>query len=265
MTPVNDATCDMDRIRHLLVLVVTGTNRLSEQHPWLGELHDFDPSAQHQTLPFHVSTELDNADQILGALKATNKSLTSPPDQRRMAERLGLELDAAHAAVVSIKACVRRHESALAERNAKGQHPLQQQHGQPTAETAQDPHDVTRGSAQRQRVAAPAPYATASATLASEPARGVWQMLGHGHWLTVASVSRAVRAAYTRELLSIGGGSGPNCNLKWLTRTAISAALQSDAAFRMALDIRAGAPDSHSGWRKRVPGLREDPRECHLG
>eukprot|EP00611_Tribonema_gayanum_P023271 TRINITY_DN4867_c0_g1_i1.p1 TRINITY_DN4867_c0_g1~~TRINITY_DN4867_c0_g1_i1.p1 ORF type:complete len:545 (-),score=151.70 TRINITY_DN4867_c0_g1_i1:488-2122(-) len=100
---------------------------------------------------------------------------------------------------------------------------------------------MPRGSAQRRCVAAPA--ATASATLASEPARGVWQMLGGGHWLTVASVSRGVRAAYTRELLSVGGGSGPNCNLKWLTRTAISAALQSDAAFRMALDIRAGAPD----------------------
>ncbi|KAG5178265.1 hypothetical protein JKP88DRAFT_330017 [Tribonema minus] len=29
----------------------------------------------------------------------------------------------------------------------------------------------------------------------------VWQMLGRGYWLTVASVSRGIRAAYTKELL----------------------------------------------------------------
>ncbi|KAG5181984.1 hypothetical protein JKP88DRAFT_349074 [Tribonema minus] len=62
-------------------------------------------------------------------------------------------------------------------------------------------------------------------------------MLGRGYWLPVAGVSRGVRAAYTRELLQGGGDSSIGGGCAWLCRTSLSAVLQSDAAFRMALDL----------------------------
>ncbi|KAG5176919.1 hypothetical protein JKP88DRAFT_350893 [Tribonema minus] len=101
--------------------------------------------------------------------------------------------------------------------------------------------------------AAPAPPAAAGAVLASEPAKGVWQMLGPGYWLIVASINRGIRAAYTKELLSWGasssssssGGRSSDGDCTWLCRTALSVVLQSDSVFRMALDIRAIPPAVH--------------------
>eukprot|EP00611_Tribonema_gayanum_P000697 TRINITY_DN1051_c0_g1_i2.p1 TRINITY_DN1051_c0_g1~~TRINITY_DN1051_c0_g1_i2.p1 ORF type:complete len:509 (+),score=103.11 TRINITY_DN1051_c0_g1_i2:494-2020(+) len=62
-------------------------------------------------------------------------------------------------------------------------------------------------------------------------------MLGWGYWLSVAGVSRGVRAAYTRELLKGRGDSGKGGGCAWLCRTSLSSVLQSDAVFRMTLDL----------------------------
>eukprot|EP00611_Tribonema_gayanum_P029324 TRINITY_DN780_c0_g1_i5.p1 TRINITY_DN780_c0_g1~~TRINITY_DN780_c0_g1_i5.p1 ORF type:complete len:570 (+),score=142.67 TRINITY_DN780_c0_g1_i5:125-1834(+) len=259
----NYASCDADHIRHLLNMVVTGLRRLRGQHPWLlrgldeqyswlDGIQDTAPSAQRQNLPSQVSAELDAAGLIMEALKAAHASLPSRPAQQLDGGLLKRMLNLAHEAVISAKACVRHHDSGLDESHMGGQQQLQQPNEQPTEQSSQDVQSIIRGSAQRPRMAAPIPPAAAGAVLASEPAKGVWQMLGPGYWLIVASVNRGIRAAYTRALLSggdssssSGSGRSGDGDCTWLCRTALSAVLQSDSVFRMALDIRAIPPAVH--------------------
>ncbi|KAG5178256.1 hypothetical protein JKP88DRAFT_329980 [Tribonema minus] len=256
-----DASCDNGHVRHLLKMVASGVNRLREQHPWLDGLPEGDggTSAQQPNVPPHVAMELDNADHILTALKAA-VSCSRPGEH--LEDRLKLQLDEVHRAGLVMRAHVGRSGSGGAGPCSEGK---EQSCGQltPVSESAEDLHD-TRGPAQRQRLGAPTPDASAvaSAVLASEPGSAVWQMLGRGYWLTVASVSRGIRTVYTRELLcggsssSNGGGSGDS-DCAWLCRTSVSAVLHSDAVLRMALDMQAislnpvpaGTAPSPAGWR----------------
>ncbi|KAG5181968.1 hypothetical protein JKP88DRAFT_245893 [Tribonema minus] len=178
----------------------------------------------HQILQPHVELQLENADKILAILKGVFASSPSQP-VRPLAERPQLMLNFVHAAVISMQACYKR--------------PGKQQAVRKSSELAS-----TEPPVQRHCRNAHTPPATASAVLISEPGRAVLQMLGRGYWLPVAGVSRGVRAAYTRELLEGGGDSskgggdsskGGGC--AWLCRTSLSAVLQSDAVFRMALDL----------------------------
>ncbi|KAG5176921.1 hypothetical protein JKP88DRAFT_265231 [Tribonema minus] len=128
-------------------------------------------SAQHQQLPLQVSAELDAADLTMVALKAAHASLPSRPAQQLDGGLLKRMLNLAHEAVISAQACVRHHDSGLAESHMGGQQQLQQPNEQPTAQSSQDVQSIIRGSAQRSRVAALTPPAAAAAVLASEPAK----------------------------------------------------------------------------------------------
>ncbi|KAG5178257.1 hypothetical protein JKP88DRAFT_248149 [Tribonema minus] len=189
----NNALCDEDHIRQLLMVVASGVNRLREQHPWLEgclkETSAFAPSAdggtnaQQAIVQPHVETELENADQIMTGLKAAYASSGSLFTER-FADRLEPMLDFVHGGVMSLRACVRHHASGQAELKTAEKEQLCRQPSTPGFD--EDTHDARRPS-QRRHLAAPTPPATASAVLASEPGKAVWQMLGRGYWLTMAS------------------------------------------------------------------------------
>ncbi|KAG5176544.1 hypothetical protein JKP88DRAFT_347131 [Tribonema minus] len=85
-----NASCDEDHIRHLLMMVATGVNRLREKHPWLDGLPRGDGgiNAQQPVVQPHVAMELDNAERILTALKAACDASSSSRPAKPFADRL---------------------------------------------------------------------------------------------------------------------------------------------------------------------------------
>ncbi|KAG5178269.1 hypothetical protein JKP88DRAFT_330025 [Tribonema minus] len=198
----NNAPCDEDQIRQLLMMVATGVNKLRE-HPWLNRLPEGDGGdyAQQSLAQPHVAMELDNAKRILTALKAAYASSSSRP-AKRFADRLEPMLDLVHGSVMRMRASVRHFGSGRADLNTEGKEQLCRHPS--TQGFDEDLHNVRR-LAERLHLAdatAGTP-ACASAVLASEPGRAVWQMLGRGYWLTVASPAHhgpgGLRAAFLRH------------------------------------------------------------------
>eukprot|EP00611_Tribonema_gayanum_P015097 TRINITY_DN2687_c0_g2_i1.p1 TRINITY_DN2687_c0_g2~~TRINITY_DN2687_c0_g2_i1.p1 ORF type:complete len:669 (+),score=156.74 TRINITY_DN2687_c0_g2_i1:173-2008(+) len=189
-----------------------------------------------QASPLLTELVLGNVAKVIATVQAMYASSTLPPDEPA-AKPLQSALIGLHDGLLKLRSCCE---------HLVNDHAVQSE--KPAANQLEDGTETCR-----RRTTPPTLPITASAVLTSEPGRAVWQMLGGGHWLPVASVSRGMRAAYMRELL--WGDSSGRCGLAWVCRTELTAVLQSDALFRMALDLHIGAHVAGSS-RIKDDGLR---------